>query len=345
MGMRMFGSAISKQKLRTFIIQTLTDNPSLFSDAFAVVAAVLNENITSPADRDIVYYDSAEAIWVNGTLTKTDVGLSNVDNTSDLNKPVSTAQASAIASGDVLRILIADIVDDVLSTDTDKPLSANQGYVLKGLIDSLTSDVTSNDSDISSLQSSKVNISDIIDTVLSTETDQPLSANQGYVLKGLIDTLTSTVSGNTGDISTNTSAISTNAGNISTNSSDITTLQSSKVNVSDIVDNVTSTDTDLPLSANQGYVLKGLIDGLLSGAVVETDFTAASFSSNLYSYTHSLGTRYPNVRVFDANDQPVNNIACYPTSGSETTSQTLEFSDELLTAMSSDTWHLVISKF
>lgn len=31
------------------------------------------------------------------TLTKTDVGLGNVDNTSDANKPVSTAQAAAIA--------------------------------------------------------------------------------------------------------------------------------------------------------------------------------------------------------------------------------------------------------
>lgn len=32
------------------------------------------------------------------TLTKADVGLSNVDNTSDINKPISTAQAAALAS-------------------------------------------------------------------------------------------------------------------------------------------------------------------------------------------------------------------------------------------------------
>ncbi len=38
-------------------------------------------------------------------LTKTDVGLANADNTSDVNKPVSTAQAAA----DNLRVLTADV--------------------------------------------------------------------------------------------------------------------------------------------------------------------------------------------------------------------------------------------
>lgn len=38
------------------------------------------------------------------TLNKATVGLSNVDNTSDANKPVSTAQATAIASGDTAAI-------------------------------------------------------------------------------------------------------------------------------------------------------------------------------------------------------------------------------------------------
>lgn len=336
-------SSISRNKLKATVIKIMTDNPELFEDAFAVVAAVLTANISSPVDRQSIIYDSGEGIWTNGDLIKGDVGLGNVDNTSDTDKPVSTAQAAAIA----LKVAIADIVDGVISTDTDKPLSANQGKVLKDLIDSLTttvgtntSNISSNDSDISTLQSSKVNISDIIDTVLSTETDQPLSANQGYVLKGLIDSLTTTVGTNTSNISTNAGNISTNTTNISSNDSDISTLQTDKINISDIVDNVTSTDTNKPLSANQGYVLKGLIDGLS----VEADFTAASFSSNLYSYSHNLGTKYVHVMVFDANDQPVNNIACYPTSGSETSSQTLEFSDELLTAMSTDTWRLKISK-
>ena len=44
------------------------------------------------------------------------------------------------------------------------------------------------------------------------------------------------------------------------NINDITTLLNTKINISDIIDNVTSTDTNKPLSANQGKTLKGLID-------------------------------------------------------------------------------------
>jgi predicted peroxiredoxin len=48
----------------------------------------------------IAVAEAGEVISVNGyngvvVLTKSDIGLSNVDNTSDINKPVSTAQALA----------------------------------------------------------------------------------------------------------------------------------------------------------------------------------------------------------------------------------------------------------
>lgn len=48
------------------------------------------------------------------TLTKTDVGLANVDNTSDVNKPVSTAQAAA----DALNLKIASNLSDLNSVAT-----------------------------------------------------------------------------------------------------------------------------------------------------------------------------------------------------------------------------------
>ena len=45
-------------------------------------------------------------------------------------------------------------------------------------------------------------------------------------------------------------------------------LKSSKVSVTDIVNNLTSTDTNKPLSAAQGKALKGLIDGIdVSGGI------------------------------------------------------------------------------
>lgn len=52
--------------------------------------------ITAPLNREAVLYDTSNAQWKNLPLAKSDVGLSNVDNTSDVNKPVSTAQQTAI---------------------------------------------------------------------------------------------------------------------------------------------------------------------------------------------------------------------------------------------------------
>lgn len=48
------------------------------------------------SDGQILKYHSAENKWKHHTQVKADVGLSNVDNTSDLNKPVSTATQAAI---------------------------------------------------------------------------------------------------------------------------------------------------------------------------------------------------------------------------------------------------------
>lgn len=48
---------------------------------------------------------------------------------------------------------------------------------------------------------------------------------------------------------------------------------SGKVNVSDVKDNLTSTDTNKPLSANQGKVLKGLVDGKASSSHTHGDIT------------------------------------------------------------------------
>ncbi len=55
-----------------------------------------NVLITNPADGQVIAFDSADSLYKNITLTKANVGLSNVDNTSDLAKPVSTATQTAL---------------------------------------------------------------------------------------------------------------------------------------------------------------------------------------------------------------------------------------------------------
>ena len=51
--------------------------------------------ITSPATDHYLYYAS-DGLWKNRALTKTQVGLANVDNTSDANKPISSATQTAL---------------------------------------------------------------------------------------------------------------------------------------------------------------------------------------------------------------------------------------------------------
>lgn len=48
----------------------------------------------TPTTGDVLKYDGS--LWVNGTLAKADVGLGNVDNTSDINKPISTLTQAAL---------------------------------------------------------------------------------------------------------------------------------------------------------------------------------------------------------------------------------------------------------
>lgn len=54
--------------------------------------------VPSPSNNDVLYYDGGTSLWKNKALSKSDVGLSNVDNTSDVNKQISTATQTALNS-------------------------------------------------------------------------------------------------------------------------------------------------------------------------------------------------------------------------------------------------------
>jgi hypothetical protein len=78
----------------------ITDSPTTLADWKPLVSS---SDVTSVAGRTGVV-----------VLTSTDVGLGNVDNTSDVNKPVSTAQSTA----DNLRLLKSANLSDVASAST-----------------------------------------------------------------------------------------------------------------------------------------------------------------------------------------------------------------------------------
>jgi hypothetical protein len=67
------------------------------STAAAAVADTDTIPVNQGATSNVKQTYTAVKTWIKAWITKTDVGLSNVDNTSDASKPVSTAQATAIA--------------------------------------------------------------------------------------------------------------------------------------------------------------------------------------------------------------------------------------------------------
>ncbi len=132
----------------------------------------------------------AKSIDIEVLMTKDNVGLGDVDNTSDADKPVSTAQQGAL--------------DNKADKDTDAVVGNFASFDANGNpIDSGKKDADYEDADTTILKKAQVK-----DNLTSTNTDLPLSANQGKVLKDGQDELAGagwageTVKKNADDIST-----------------------------------------------------------------------------------------------------------------------------------------------
>ena len=153
------------------------------------------------------------------------------------------------------KVNVSDIIDNLITSATNKPLSAKQGVVLKGLIDALTT----NKLNASALEpaiaqvlldaQAQVNAHNINE---ESHADLRLLISDYYaVVKSLLDSDDETLN--------QTSEI---VAYIKSNKSLIDAITTSKVNVLDIVDNLTTNASDKPLSAKQGVALKGMVDQL-----------------------------------------------------------------------------------
>jgi hypothetical protein len=90
-----------------------------------------NVSITSPTDNQALVYESASSLWKNETIDKTFVGLGNVDNTSDLNKPISTATQTALnAKQDTLGFTPVPETRTLTINGTTQDLSANRTFTI-----------------------------------------------------------------------------------------------------------------------------------------------------------------------------------------------------------------------
>ena len=137
--------------------------------------------------------------------------------------------------------------DSLLNEKTDK-IATNE----------LTKRVAKNETNIDVLTQNKANKSDIIDNLTTNNSNQMLSARQGYRLNNMINDINALLKSDNINLDT----IQEIVNYIENNKDLIDDIMLTKVNISDVIDNLTTTDSTKPLSANQGVVLKEFIDAL-----------------------------------------------------------------------------------
>jgi hypothetical protein len=133
-------------------------------------------------------------ISVNGytgavTLTKSDIGLSNVDNTSDSNKPISSATQTALNNKQDLDSDLTTI-SAINSTNSGVLASDGSGWIMK-TYNSLKSAL--------GLTKSDVGLSNVVNTDTTTTSNITDSTNKRFVTDSDLTTLSNTSGINTGD--------------------------------------------------------------------------------------------------------------------------------------------------
>lgn len=136
-------------------------------------------------------------------VTKEDVGLADVDNTSDLDKPISIATQEALDSLNSNLTGISVSLEEGLTNASEElrthirnkenPHNVTAEILGLGMVDN-TRDLEKPISyAVQTELDNKVNYEDIKDSLVSTETSKPLSARQGSVLNGKISELSGTI--------------------------------------------------------------------------------------------------------------------------------------------------------
>ena len=149
-----------------------------------------------------------------------------------------------------------------------------------------TSGITTNVTDIATNTSGiATNVTDITTNTSGIATNvTDIATNTSGIATNVTDIATNTsgIATNVTDIATNTSGIATNVTDIATNTSGIATNVTdilARVETADIVDDLITGGTTVPLSAEQGKVLKGLVDTKITG---NTSITAGTNTKITY---------------------------------------------------------------
>ena len=215
----------------------------------------------------------------NINITKENIGLSNVDNTADSAKSVkhATSADSATSATKATQDASGNVITSTYETKTD----ANA---------KLTEAKSYTDTKVSGLASTT-----IVDNKISSHNS---STSAHSDIRALIEDLTTKLNNFLDVDDTTTDQLSEVLTLIENNKGTLDSLTSSKINVSDIVDNLTTSSASKVLSAKQGVAIKGLIDALqaelddhthaiadVSGLQTALDGKAASSHGTHVSYS------------------------------------------------------------
>lgn len=129
----------------------------------------------------------------NANMDVIDSALNRLSNTIDYNQD---GQNNALSNHNVSDTAHNDIRNLINALATRLNTLADSDDTTLDQMSEIVSYIKSNKDLINIVTINKVNVSDIIDDLVSTDTDKPLSANQGKIIKDLIDSLTPTATGN-----------------------------------------------------------------------------------------------------------------------------------------------------
>lgn len=161
----MRGTALGALTFRGAYSSALPDNAAV-NDYFFASATFTVDEVTYTENHMYAYNSDNEWNDITNIMAYYVRTSDIVDNltTEETTKPLSAKQGVVIQSSLNGKVNTSEIVDNLASQGASVPLSANQGRVLKLAVDT------------------KVNTADIVNNVVSADTDKPLSANMGKKL-------------------------------------------------------------------------------------------------------------------------------------------------------------------
>lgn len=315
------------------------ENDAGLKDLLDQAVLILNQQISDavasvrggvPVDGDTLKKLNDKILVINNLLNSNDVNLDTMQELVNFMKN----NADYITNLSISKVNVSDIVDSVISTEINKPLSANQGKILYDLVQACVTTTAlsqlllskSDTNHVHALASAVPAVSGFMSASDKQKLDGVAEGANNYthpashpasmidtdpthmfstllqqnrwddtytqaqvdskdatvlsLLKGAVsgaydslakietkfnqlDVLLSSTDVNLDTVQEIINAIKSNQGLIDS-------LMTSKVNVSDIIDNLVTAVTNKPLSANQGYILKTLVDQKANSSDVYT---------------------------------------------------------------------------